>query len=86
MVQVLTGIKDEAAKLFMGIEQHPTTAVAIRSFANVVQNEKAIIIKKNPKDFKLYFLGNLDTETGIITGRQNPEIIATAEEFISEDK
>lgn len=86
MVQVLTGIKDEAANLFMGIEQHPTTAVAIRSFANVVQNEKAIIVKKNPKDFKLYFLGNFDTETGKIIGREKPEIIANAEEFITEEK
>lgn len=83
MFQVLTGVKDEAAKEVLEMIPSNTLDVAIRRFAQQVQENK--FINKNAKDFNLYWLGEWNTETGKITPRE-PEIIATAKEFTIEEK
>lgn len=86
MIKVLTAVKDEVSNLFMEVQEAPTTATAIRNFSLICQNENYKVIQKNPKDFNLYLIGNYDTENGKIIGRDKPEVIAEATEFIEDKK
>ena len=82
MIQVLTAVKDEKAGTFGEIKACPTCQVAIRGFANAVQENKFIM--KNAEDFNLYFVGQWDNETGKLAIAE-PNIIAKATEFTIEE-
>lgn len=54
---------------------------AMRSFGDLVNDPKTII-NKHPEDYKLYFLGVFDDVSGAFLGKNTPEFIANASDFL----
>lgn len=52
---------------------------ATRAIANEVRRaDPTNTIYTNPEDFELYAIGTFDTDTGRVTGLEQPQLIATA--------
>ena len=59
----------------------PNHAFAKRAFKNAANDSKPNNVNTNPEDKELYFVGEFDESTGVITP-VNPEFIARASEFV----
>lgn len=55
---------------------------AIRGFQLAAQNE-ATDLSKFPADYRLYEIGTLNEESGIITPHATPVYLATASDYVS---
>lgn len=64
----LYAIYDKLAEEFGPINLAPTDAVAIRMFKNGIPEEA----KTNMEDYCLFYVGDYDTRTGVITTKSVP--------------
>lgn len=61
----LFSVFDEKAKSFIAPFAMPTDAMAVREFAGCVNDEKHAF-GRNPEDYTLFRLGEVDVETGLL--------------------
>ena len=80
MNQNIYAIKDTMVG-FMTPYCQPNDGYAKRAFSNAATDLKPNQINQNPEDKELYFIGEFDEETGIITPA-NPKYLARASEFV----
>lgn len=74
----LFSIHDSKAHAFNPPQAQQHVGLATRTLSDLV-NDPQSIIGKHPGDFRLYVLGSLDTETGIIEPTHPPQLICDAE-------
>lgn len=74
----LYAIHDAAVKEFLGPEPAKTHAEAERKFAFNVNREESGFLFSKPENFSLYFVGEYDTETGLLGAMREPQHIITA--------
>lgn len=60
-------IRDEASGLFMAPQVSENNDVAIRSFDYAMQSND--LMKYKPEDFALYYVGDYDNTTGVLTAK-----------------
>lgn len=65
-------VRDEASGLFMQLQTNDNNDVAIRSFDFAMQSNE--LMRFRPEDFSLWYLGDYDDVTGILTSK-DPMII-----------
>ncbi|WNK14339.1 MAG: nonstructural protein [Microvirus sp.] len=79
MKSKLFTIRDAAAGIYMSVWSTPTTAMAIRSFAEECTNQQSPM-SKNPTDYELFEIGEFDNETGMVI-ETIPRSIARATDY-----
>ncbi len=79
---VVVSVRDQTADTFQLPFVTPNVGVAVRSFADAVQNpEPANPWNKHPEDFSLWLLGEFDDETGKITPVEKVQL-GLAKEYV----
>lgn len=73
MIKVVCAVRDSASALFGQPFFVPSTAVAVRGFADAVRKaEDGSDLTKHPEDFILFELGSFDDETGKFVNVPDP--------------
>jgi len=73
MIKVVCSVRDSAADLFGQPFFVPTTAMALRGFADAVKRADGDSdLTKHPDDFTLFELGTFDDETGKFVNLPEP--------------
>lgn len=67
MIRGLYTVRDEASGLFMSLQCNENNDVAMRSFDYAMQSND--LMRFRPEDFSLWYLGDYDDVTGIVTGK-----------------
>lgn len=67
MIRGIYTIRDESSTLFMNLQVNDNNDVAIRGFDYAMSSQE--LMKFRPEDFSLWYLGDYDDVTGIITGK-----------------
>lgn len=67
MIRGVYTIRDEASSLFMTLQVNDNNDVAMRNFDYAMQTND--IMKFSPSDFSLWYVGDYDDTTGIITSK-----------------
>jgi len=70
-------VKDLKAEGFNTPFFQPTFGLAERSFKEATKDNQSFL-SKTPEDFSLYFLGEFNQQTGLLTPEQNPKKICDA--------
>lgn len=78
MIKKLYAVYDKKAESELGIFEQPNDLVAIRDFSQACAKDESPI-RKFAEDYELRCLGQIDTETGIIT--PDVKTIAQATEY-----
>lgn len=78
MILYIMAIKDKATKVFMTPGYAHNIQMAMRDFADSLNNEQSPM-NKHPHDFELYIVGLYDDNTGEIAA-DKPECIMTGTE------
>lgn len=76
-------IYDSAADVFNDPFNQLTNEVALRTFRSLIYDGQSTI-SNTPDDFSLFCIGDFNSETGVITARFKPELIAEAMAIINE--
>nr|QJB20608.1 MAG: nonstructural protein [Microvirus sp.] len=78
-------ICDTAADHYANPTASPSIPAFTRDVAMALKNppQNPSAFHENPKDFKLYCIGDYDTSTGVITPIDPPQYLGNAEEFAS---
>ena len=79
MKKVYYAVYDRKAEIYSAPFLEIKDGTAIRAIQDVVINNKDHAFAKHPKDFSLFKLGEFDEQTGIITGRDKPQILIEVE-------
>ena len=77
-------IKDQAIEAFSQPFFVQAQGQAVRMFMDESKNEQSQI-NRHPADFELWYLGEFDEQTGTITGAENIERVARANDFINKE-
>jgi hypothetical protein len=80
MINSLFSIYDKKSKQFNKIIEQTNNMEAIRTFGDIVRDQKTMIAK-HPEDFCLMRLGTMNTESGKIGLEEDPLLIAEAMDF-----
>ena len=72
MIKGIYTVRDEASSLFMDLQVNPNNDVAIRNFDYAMAHNDMMIF--HPEDFSLWYVGDYDDTTGVITAK-NPQVI-----------
>ena len=72
MIKGLYTVRDEASGLFMELQCNANHDVAIRNFDYAMLKNDMMAF--HPEDFSLWYIGDYDDTTGIITAK-NPQIL-----------
>lgn len=76
-------IFDEKGKCFGQPFFMAHNGMALRAFSDLV-GDKQTTINKHPGDYKLYYLGEFDDNSGELSSLAQPEFLAHASDFISQ--
>lgn len=79
MKQNIFSIYDVKAQVYNTPFFYPHTGQAVRSLTDLVHDEKSTI-NRHPQDYTLYKLGEIESESGKIVAKNEPEFICTAVE------
>lgn len=74
----LYSVLDNKSHLFSPVMQFRSDQQAIRYVAEIANNPKSTIAKF-PMEFDLFYLGNVDPETGNITSNDIPKFVISAD-------
>ncbi len=85
MILNIYSIYDEKATVYQNLITFNTNGQALRVLADIVQDPKTTI-NKHPSDYKLYRLGSVDDNSGVITPLPVPELIGNAIDYVVEQK
>jgi hypothetical protein len=80
---VIIGLRDKVSNNFEGITMAQSEAVAKRDFAYSVNNSDMLLFKA--KDLAIYHIGDIDTESGIITVLSPMIMICSGDEVINDE-
>lgn len=72
MIHGIFTIRDEASGLFMNLQTNDTNDVALRNFDYAMASNE--MMKFRPEDFSLWYLGDYDDVTGVVTAK-DPTIL-----------
>lgn len=72
MIRGLYTVRDEASGLYMPLTVSETNEVAMRNFDYALAKNDLMHFK--PADYSLWYLGDYDDVTGVVTGK-NPQCI-----------
>lgn len=78
---MLFAVRDRAVDAFNRPFCAPTLGAAERSFHDEVRREESEM-HKHPSDYELYCVGAFDEDTGVITPRESPMMVARAEDAL----
>lgn len=67
MILGIYTVRDEASTLFMALQTNDNNDVAIRSFDYAMASNE--MMKFRPEDFSLWYLGDYDNVTGVVTAK-----------------
>ena len=81
MKLIVFSVYDEKAKIFHQPFYFNQRGEAVRTFQDLVQDQKSVI-SKHPEDYKLYQLGTYDDNTGNIVSLPQPEFINHGSDFL----
>lgn len=85
MKQQVYSILDVKSSVFSQPFFMVSKGVALRNFGDLV-NDPQTTISKHPSDFKLYFIGEFDDNSGGLSPLAQPEFICSADDFVLKDK
>lgn len=68
-MKIIVGIKDNAVEGFIEIFAVPHTGLAMRNFADAVNDPNNKSWHQHPEDYELWRLGTLDESTGQIESK-----------------
>jgi hypothetical protein len=80
MQKMIFSVFDEKTKLFSVPFYAVTTGEALRTFGDIVNDDRTLI-SKYPGDFKLYFLGEFEEETAKYKLIPQPAFLAHATDY-----
>lgn len=80
MIYGVYSVFDEAANAYLQPFFTPTRALAVRSFAELV-NTADHVFAKWPLSFSLVYLGEFDDSTGVVSPLPVPSVIGKAHEW-----
>lgn len=83
MILKLFTIKDIKAETYMAPFTARTRAEAIRMFTDDVNSGKSVLAK-HPADYMLICIGDFNTETGGIEGKETLDVIGLGIDFVQE--
>lgn len=85
MNTVLIAVRDQKATEFTQPVTAPTRGAAIRSWGDQLNDPKNrdTDARRHPEDFSLWFLGEYDSNTGVITPAPVPQQLALASDLIT---
>lgn len=72
MIKGIYTVRDEASTLFMDLQINLNNDVAIRNFDYAMAHNDMMLFR--PEDFSLWYLGDYDDASGVISAK-NPQII-----------
>lgn len=72
MIHGIYTVRDEASTLYMSLQVNDNHDVAMRSFDFAMQSND--LMRFRPEDFSLWYLGDYDDVTGLITAK-DPTLI-----------
>ena len=79
---VIVSVKDTAAGAFGRPIFVQSPAVAVRSFRDEINRpDSQEDMSKHPEDFELYFVGEFDDQTGVISPAEMPFTIVRAKDL-----
>lgn len=82
MIKKIYAVYDKKAKSELGLFEHPNDLVAIRDFSQLCAKEESPVCKF-AEDYELRCLGQIDTDTCVITS--DVKTIAEAVEYAKKD-
>ena len=71
----LYSVRDTVAELFHAPRHLHNHAVAVRNFEQWLGPDDDQEGYVHPEDYNLYYVGEIDDETGIITALEEPELV-----------
>ena len=77
MMLQMVSVYDEKAKAYMPVMCYSQIGQARRAFYDAVE-DPSTGLGKHPEDYKLYRLGYIDDNTGVITSIEPAELLASA--------
>lgn len=83
MKTILVAVRDQKSVDFTQPVGMPTRGIALRSWQDQLNDPKNADQEqsKHPEDFSLWYIGEYDTNTGIITPAERPEQMAVASDL-----
>jgi hypothetical protein len=75
-------IYDKAAQAYVTPFFMHNKALAMRAFEDNINSKEENNINKHPEQFSLFCLGELDDSTGLITPKEQPELVCSALELV----
>lgn len=82
MTMLVYSIFDEKAAVFGVPFFMKNKGIALRAFGDLIKDGNTSI-NKHPDDFKLYYLGEFDDNSGSLVSCKQPEFIAHAVDFVT---
>ena len=79
MIIELYSINDQATQEFTPPFAVASEKAALRVFEEILETDT--IKRKHKEDFNLYFMGEMNTDTGIIIQNKDPELIKKGEDY-----
>lgn len=74
-------VYDEQQKVFAKPMFFHQRGEAIRAVQDEVRNKESMLAN-HPEDYRLYYLGEFDNLTGIITGLEIPELVCPVSDLV----
>ena len=85
MITLIYSLYDVKGRQYHQMQLHANNNCARRAYTEQLQDEKSMI-RRWPSDFTVYFLGQFNTETGVIDTVQGPpEYICSIDELFPEE-
>lgn len=76
-------VRDTKMGTFAQLVPFENDAVAIRGFSDLVHRDKDSMIAAHPADFSLFYIGEFDVETGVLTQSDTDiRVLCTASDFV----
>lgn len=83
MLKRIYSIYDQKAGLFGPLMAFNRDGEAMRALDSTVNSQKQSQVSTHPEDFKMFFMGTFDEESGeMIPEKPSPKFVCTADGFI----
>lgn len=81
MRHIVCSVFDKQSRQFSAPFTSFTSGTATRDFARAVRDSKGMV-DKFPADYELYYIGSMDTDTGVLFCEAIPELLAKGADYL----
>jgi hypothetical protein len=85
MKMKIFSIRDRKVDAFMAPLGMQTAGQACRMLQDEMSRERTGVLGAHPEDFELFLVGEFETETGKLEGRQAPQSVMQLSELVTKE-